>query len=183
MSLDEAKEEMNAMERRARELHAYSETFARAEKDMIKTIEFMEEIDQDMRKCKEAKEEVKTQKKQIEENRLKAMECSAQRKRLEKLIEQRRDHFEQYKEDANIKLQAADHALRGAKEELEQLMSTRSEAQKRIEANETSRKEIERQLREEELKFEQEMSEIQQLYSQLDHAISFYNAQVLEAVP
>ena len=51
--MDEAKEEFNAMERRARELQMFSDSFSRAEKDTINILNFMEEIEADMKKCKE----------------------------------------------------------------------------------------------------------------------------------
>jgi hypothetical protein len=161
--LDEAKEELNAMERRARELQIFSDTFSRAEKDTIKILEFMEEIEEDIKKCKDAKEKVKLQQKNIEENNFKTMECIAQRKRVEKLLEQKREQFDRYKEEASIKLQAADHALKTAKEELEQLTASHSISQQQMEENEAKKNNLQRELHEEEQKYQQELAEIQEV--------------------
>lgn len=163
VSLEDAKEELNAMERRHRELLAYSDTFARTEKDMLKTIELMREAEQDIEKCKDAKEQVKSQKKEIEENRRKTMEIIAQRKRLEKLVEQKREIFERYKEESRIKDQAADQALKAAQEELRQLENSNMDIRQRIAANKDASREVERKMREDELNYQKELHEIQQV--------------------
>lgn len=182
-SLEDAKEELGAMERRYRELHAHSDTFQRAEKDMQRVIEFMNDIEQDMLKCKEAKEKVKAQKKQIEDNRAKAMEAIAHRKRVEKMMEQRRLQHDHRRDEMLIKKQAAEHALQAAHDELAQLESSQSDTQQQIEANEAARREIERKWREEELRYQNDLSEIDQMFRRLQLAVDFYNAQVLEALP
>lgn len=151
------------MERRHRELLAYSDTFARAEKDMLKTIEVMREAEADMQKCKDAKEQVKQQKREIEENRRKTIEVIAQRKRLEKLLEQKRELFERYKDESRIKDQAADQALKAAQDELRQLESANADIRQRIGANKDASRDLERKMRDDELKYEKELHEIQQV--------------------
>ncbi|DAZ98771.1 TPA: hypothetical protein N0F65_003987 [Lagenidium giganteum] len=182
VSLESSKEELAAMERRSRELHACSDTFARAEKETVKIIEFMEEIEEDMRKCKEAKERVKMQKRQIEENRAKAQDAVAHRKRTEKLLEQKRMQHEHEKEELLIKIQASEQALQAAQDELRQLETSESDAHQRIAANDAERRDWERRYREDEARYQKDLHEIQQMFRRLQTAVDFYNSEILAAL-
>ncbi|KAJ0410990.1 hypothetical protein ATCC90586_007144 [Pythium insidiosum] len=182
LSLEDAKEEMNAMERRLRELQMYSDTFARTEKDMLKTIDLMDEIEGDMKKCKDAKEQVKLQRKEIDDNRRQALEIISQRKRLEKLVEQKREQFERYKDEAKLKDEAAEHALHAAQDELAQLETTHQDARQRIASTRDAARDVERRMREDELRFQAELYELQQMYSRLNLAAQMYNTQLTEAL-
>lgn len=165
--LEDAKEELNAMERRHRELEAYSDAFARAEKDVLKTIQLLEETQDEMHKLTETKSQIKFQKKEIEKYRRQAMELVAQRKRLEKLCDQKREQLEWFRADSRIKDQAAEQALKAAQVELHQLESSQFDARQRITANNDASREWERTIREEELKYQKEIDSLQQVHRTL----------------
>lgn len=151
------------MERRHRELEAYSDAFARAEKDVLKTIQLLEETQEEMHKLTETKSQIKFQKKDIEKYRRQAMELVAQRKRLEKLCDQKREQLEWFRADSRIKDQAAEQALKAAQTELHQLESSQFDARQRITANNDASREWERTIREEELKYQKEIDSLQQV--------------------
>ncbi|TYZ67627.1 hypothetical protein PybrP1_000871 [[Pythium] brassicae (nom. inval.)] len=182
VALEAAKEEVGAMERRHRELLAYSDMFARADKDMVKTIELMRAAEQDVRKCKDAKAQVKLQTREIEENRRRTAEILAQRRRLEKLVEQKRELFERFKDESRFKDQAAEQALRAAQAELRQLESANVDIRQRIAANKDASRDVERKMRDDELRYQKELHEIQQMYSRLLLSAQFYNSQLLDVV-
>lgn len=161
--LEKAKEELHRMESRHRELLTESDTFARAEKDVLKTLALMDEAEQEMRRCKDAKEQVKLQKKEIADVRRRTMETIAKRKRLEKTAQLKKDEIERYKEEARVKDQAAEQALQISQQELSKLESTHRAARQVIDNTNAARRELERKTREEELNYQKELNDLEQV--------------------
>lgn len=211
VQLEAAKEELHGMERRHRELVAQADVFARAEKEVLKTLALMADINKDMDSCKAAKEQVKQLKREFQRLRDRTLETVNRHKRLDKAMQIKKDEFERFKDEARVKDLAADQTLQLARADLGRLQKTH-EAQRRVVAESTeARAELERKTREDELNFQKELRDLQQvrarvcvevstasmvsrltsrlpvvllpqMYSRLQLAAEFYNNQLLEVI-
>lgn len=163
VQLEAVKEELHGMERRHRELLAQSDVFARAEKEVQKTLALMAEIDKDMANCKDAKEQVKQLKRQFQGLRDRTLETVNRHKRIDKAMQIKKEEFERFKEEARVKDRAADQTLQLARADLGKLKKTH-EAQRRVIADSSeARAELERKTREDELNYQKELHDLQQV--------------------
>ncbi|RLN90561.1 hypothetical protein BBJ28_00022316 [Nothophytophthora sp. Chile5] len=204
-ALEGAKGELHEMEREYGKLLAHSDTYERAEKDLAKTFALLDEVEREIQTCKDGKNKVKNAKQRIADLQRQSAETVKRRKRLEKLVALKKGELERYQQEAQIKESGADAALKVASAELRKLEAVHKVARQRIEQHTDASREIERHMKEDELQYQKELSDLQQvrgearlgrggmwrltgfvvavqMYSRLQLAAEYYNSQVLEPI-
>ncbi|OQR97577.1 kinetochore protein NUF2-like protein [Achlya hypogyna] len=180
--VDASKDELDVLDQRSTELDMTYDVFARADKEMNKTIELMHEAEVDTARCKQEKDNVKAQHQQIDDNYNKARHAVAHHARLQKLVQQRREQLEQYKQQASTKLQAAEHALASATRELHQLQDKNKGLEQQIQAKYLATQELQRKMLQEQKESERKLREMEETFLKMEAHVKNYTQGLLSAM-
>ncbi|KAF0753097.1 hypothetical protein AaE_005819, partial [Aphanomyces astaci] len=180
--MDEAKEEVNALDGRTAELDGIHDTVSKAVKDLEKVNDLLEAIEGDMNKVKVEKENV-TQLHQTYEGIVsKAKLAVAHKARVEILLDQRRDQLEVYKQQARTKMQAAEHAVASAAKEVDQWRQHKLSNEHQVAAKLQAVQETHAMLNHDREAFELTLKDMEETYVRMERKVKAYTKMVTEIV-
>ncbi|OQR99123.1 kinetochore protein NUF2 [Thraustotheca clavata] len=181
--VERGKDELGLLDQRTTELDKIHDVFSRADKEINKVIELMHETEVDTERVKKEKEKVKMQHQQIEENYNKAKQAATHHSRLLKLMAQRNEQMEQYKQQASSKMQAAQHALATVTAELTEVRSKNKDKEQKIQALRATAQEIKRKTHVEQQEYERQLREMEEVYALMESKVKEYNRGLLQSIP
>ncbi|KDO35503.1 hypothetical protein SPRG_00350 [Saprolegnia parasitica CBS 223.65] len=182
VQVDASKEELDLLDRRTTELQMTHDVFARADKETNKAIELMQETEVDTARCKAEKDNVKAQHQLIEESYNKAKHAVAHHARLQKLLQQRKEQLEQYKLQGSKKMQAAEHALESALNDLGQRQEKTRGIEVAISTKQQSAQELQRKMQQEQKEYEHRLREMEETFIQMEMQVKAYNRSLLQVM-
>ncbi|GMF29403.1 unnamed protein product [Phytophthora lilii] len=162
-SLEKAKDELHVLEEKQAGVLGFIEVYERAEKELARTFALLNEIEEEMKACKEAKHQVKSALKKISELQFRTAETITRRQRMEKVVELKKRELERYIADARMKEEAASNALQSARDELNKLESVHYEVRQRISQNTESSRKVELKMKEDEAQYQKELKDLEQV--------------------
>ncbi|CAI5725010.1 unnamed protein product [Peronospora effusa] len=181
-TVEKAKDDVHVLEEKRSAVLVFIDVYEKAEKELARTFTVLDEIKQEMKACKQVKQQVKAARTRIRELKVLTMETHTRRQRLEKIVELKRRDLWKFIEEARMAEEAATKALQIAREKLKKLESVHFEVRQRIIQNTDASRKVELKMREEEAQYEKELKNLEQMYARLQQAAEYYNQQVLKAI-
>ncbi|KUF87947.1 Kinetochore protein NUF2 protein [Phytophthora nicotianae] len=181
-TVDKAKEDLLELEEKHAAVIQFIEIYERAEKELARTFKLLGEIEQELKTCKETKDQLKNASTRLSELRIRTTETVTRRERLEKLVELKKRELNRYMEDARAADENANRALQMARNELSKLEAAHQEVRQRIMQNNDASRKVELKMKEEEAQYTKELKNLEQMYTRLHQATEYYNQQVLGAI-
>ncbi|RLN46245.1 hypothetical protein BBJ29_006610 [Phytophthora kernoviae] len=181
-TLEKAKDQLHELEEKHRGVLEFIDVYEKAEKEFARIFVVLKEAEQEMQTCKEAKNQVKDTKQRIVDLQQRIAETITRRQRLEKILELKKREFDRYTDESRVHDQVANDILQKAREELRKLEAAHHDVRQRITQNSEASREIELKMKEDELQYQKELHDLQQMYVRLHEASKYYNEQVLDAI-
>ncbi|CAH0481159.1 unnamed protein product [Peronospora belbahrii] len=181
-TVEKAKDDVHVLEEKRSVVLGFIDVYERAEKELARTFTLLDEIEQEMEACKEAKTQVKNARTRIHELKVLTLETNTRRQRLEKIVELKRRDLWRFIEEARTAEEAASKALQIARDKLKKLEFVHLEVRQRIVQNTDASRKVELNMREMEAQYEKELKNLEQMYARLQQAANYYNEQVLKAI-
>ncbi|KAI9914771.1 hypothetical protein PsorP6_007646 [Peronosclerospora sorghi] len=200
-TLEKAKDDVHELEEKLSAVLGFIDVYERAERELTRTFALLDEIEQEIKTCKEVKHQIKGARKRIRELKVRIAETVTRRQRLEKLVELKKRDLWKYIEEARMTEEAASKALQTARDELNKLESVHLEVRQRIIHNTDASRKVKMKMREEEAHYQKELKHLEQvclcvvhvlvcmltlstlqMYSRLKQSAEYYNHQLLNAI-
>ncbi|KAE9002672.1 hypothetical protein PF005_g13954 [Phytophthora fragariae] len=182
VTLEKAKDDLHELEEKQNSVLGFIEVHERAGKELAKTFALLDDIERELKACKEAKHQVKNAMTRIKELQHRTEETITRRQRLEKLVVLKKRELSRYTAEWRVKDDAASNALNRFREELSKMESVHHVARQRINQNTEASRKVELKMQEDEAQYQKELKDLEQMYARLQQAAEYYNQQVLAAI-
>ncbi|CAK4079691.1 unnamed protein product [Aphanomyces euteiches] len=182
VQVDEAKEAVNALDGRSAELEGIYDTVSRAAKETQKVMDLLEAIEIDVTKCRMEKENLQHLYHELNAIANKTKVAVAHKTRVEKLIEQRREQFKVYMQQARTNMQAYEHAKAAAANELEQMRQVKSSDEHRISSTLQAVQDTHAKLNLDREAYEMKLKDMEETYLRMDRKVRAYTKMLTEVV-
>jgi kinetochore protein Nuf2 len=173
------KEEAVGLEANMRTMQARLEHINKAEKELLKTLEVMADVDEEIVKCKASTKEVKAKKVQISNHQQEIQSQEALKESFHRQLAKLQEKVENVRLQADVKREAADQALESAQQELESVHSSQQQSNVQAENLDKATAEMAIKLAEGQQEHDAGVNLMTENYKRMEGAVKSYHTQLL----